>query len=159
VNGSIRSVFDQPSTYIGLDWRPGPSVDKVCLAHDMSFEHKFSTIVSASALEHDPYWNRSTTKMVEYLDPEGILIITCGGAREKAHELHTAPDGKFHTRPAQQLLNHLETLGVYIHEFMYETHFSEGKNSEICVIGFLNPANAVGARLIDHFLPEDEFKS
>jgi len=52
INGSIRDVFSC-SEYTGLDWRPGPAVDIVLLAHEFKSE-KVETVVSASMLEHDP---------------------------------------------------------------------------------------------------------
>ena len=44
VNGSVRQFFDG-GEYVGVDWRPGPCVDLVLLAHEMAFARDVSTEV------------------------------------------------------------------------------------------------------------------
>ncbi len=69
VNGTVRDYFED-CAYLGVDWRDGPGVDFVGIAHELdtpSKPPKFDTAISASMLEHDPYWNMSLRKMVESL--------------------------------------------------------------------------------------------
>src|SRR2546422_3537443 len=70
INGSVREHFTL-CDYTGVDWRPGPGVDVIALAHDMNFEQPFDVVVSAQMLEHDPYWKDSIRAMVLQLKPDG----------------------------------------------------------------------------------------
>jgi hypothetical protein len=123
INGSIRNIIGcNAEEYIGLDWRAGPSVDVVSLAHEYSPERKFKAIVSASMLEHDPYWKDSLSNMAELLDDEGIMVLSWGTALNPSHCLKEAPDGKFHSLKAGLVIDHLKNLGMNIHSFLYEAN-------------------------------------
>jgi SAM-dependent methyltransferase len=101
-------------------------VDLVSLAHEVPFPPEtFDTVLSASMLEHDPYWERSIKKMVETLKPDGLLGISWGAARNTPHEFATAPDGEFHALKAGLVLSLLKNLDIYIHEFQYERSITE----------------------------------
>jgi len=127
VNGSVRRFFSD-CEYTGLDWRRGALVDVVSLAHDMPFDPgSFDTVISASTLEHDPYWDKSLIKMVEVLTDDGALLLSWGSAICKTHRENTCPDyhrsnnpKAFHPRPVVDVLNLLGGIGMYIQEFRYE---------------------------------------
>lgn len=120
INGSVRNVF-KCSDYTGVDWMDGADVDLVSLAHEVSFESmSFDTVVSASMLEHDPYWKKSLIKMIELLKKDGLLAISWGTALNAPHHFKTAPDGEFHALKAGSVLQLLESYGLYIHLFKYE---------------------------------------
>lgn len=167
VNGTVRRFFSGYQQYVGVDWRPGPCVDVVCMARDMQFEEPFDVVISASMLEHDPTWKESITKMVECLRPDGILLLSWGGAQNSPHELYTAPDGNFHALRAGYVLDLLSSLGVYVHEFMYETntpfmkkmsltlHKGSGSQGSVVLVAFKEEYYAVGDSIIDELLPED----
>ncbi len=68
VNGSIKDILEvdtNKNEYVGLDWRAGNYVDVVSLAHEYNPGHQFDSVLSASMLEHDPYWDKSITNMVK----------------------------------------------------------------------------------------------
>jgi len=163
VNGTVREHFDA-AKYVGVDWRPGPLVDVVCLAHDMAFEEKFNTVISASMLEHDPYWRLSIKAMVAQLKDDGALMLSWGAALNPPHEHATAPDCKFHCLPAELVINLLGSLGLHVHEFHYEINIP-GVVREDCVCGsgwgevvllaVKNRTKAVGEPLLDELLKED----
>jgi len=171
INGSIRHVFNC-SDYTGIDWRSGPDVDLVCLAHEVPFApESIDTVVSASMLEHDPYWEKSLTKMVEVLKRDGLFAITWGAALNDAHCLESAPDGKFHALKAGLVLNHLEKLRLYVHIFKYERTICEeygdkeikeakmpNRTHGLCcpiLVGFKDKNLAKGERHIDPLIRED----
>ena len=140
MNGSVRPFFDSTCVYVGLDWRPGPGVDVVSLAHEMPYRDWFDVVISASMLEHDPYWRRSLDAMLAALVPEGALLLSWGSAENKEHELDVAPDGGFHALPAALVLDHLEDRGVYVERFAYEHDISdEGGYGECGLVAFLAP--------------------
>lgn len=165
INGSIRDSFPC-SDYTGIDWIDGPYVDIISLAHKVDFPPEtFDLVVSASMLEHDPYWKQSITKMVEVLKPDGILAISWGAARNPAHYLDSAPDGKFHPLEAGKVLGLLGRLRMYIHEFQYDRTITETLADEafatprlkdnlyglgeVILVAFKDKAYATGERLID----------
>jgi len=128
VNGSVRVYFED-CEYLGVDWRGGPGVDSVGLAHEFDKEKllKFDTAISSSMLEHDPHWERSLCKMVDVLSDDGVLLLSWGSALNLSHEEETCPDydkktnpKPFHPRPVRHVLDLLEKLGMHIQEFRYE---------------------------------------
>lgn len=166
INGSIREHFSC-SDYTGIDWRPGPDVDFVCLAHEVPFaQESVDTVVSASMLEHDPYWEKSLSKMAEVLKPDGFMAVTWGAALNGPHCVASAPDGRFHPLKAGLVLRYLEKIGIYVHEFRYEEALLIENNEAhrvgavpsgaVALIGFKNRSLAVGERIIDPLIPEDE---
>jgi hypothetical protein len=98
VNGSARDVFGVLPHYVGVDWRPGPSVDVVSLAHDYQRATNVpphDVGLSCQCLEHDPYWQdtlRTLFRMVTN-DHAGAawLVVTCAGPGYPVHDLETAP--------------------------------------------------------------------
>ena len=116
VNGTIRDYFKNCKRYIGVDWRSGPCVDVVGLAHEVKFNFKAKAILSASMLEHDPYWEKSLDNMINHLKLNGILVLTWGAAKNAEHRLHEAPDRKFHCLKAAKVINYLvgRNLKIYI---------------------------------------------
>jgi hypothetical protein len=164
VNGSVRQFFSGQRGYVGVDWRPGPNVDVVSLAHEMLFDWPFSTVISASMFEHDPYWKKSLARMVGHMRPRGILLISWGAARNNPHRFETAPDGGFHPLPVGRMLKALAALGMYVHEFRYE-HLSEFTTEEdrrkldegCCGLAAFRDARVAPGEPFHHdLLPEDE---
>jgi len=171
-NGSIRDHF-QCSNYVGVDWRPGrpngvesKTIDLISLAHEVPFaENSFDTVASASMLEHDPFWIWSLEKMVNLLKPDGVMFLSWGAAHNSPHHDRSSPVNRFHALPAGKAIKRLEGLGMYVHDFRYETHFKPSFQSEsvanhgcgeVCLIAFKNPSLAIGERCIDRLLPADD---
>lgn len=120
LNGTIHEHLNGVR-YTGIDWRAGPNVDIVSLAHDVNFESgSVDTVVSASMLEHDPYWARSVVKMVDILKSNGGLFITWGSASNKKHNQEVSPVNRFHALKCGLLIQRLEDLGMGIQSFEYE---------------------------------------
>lgn len=98
INGTPRDLFASATEYVGLDWRPGPGVDVVSLAHEYRGhpDGYFDAAVSTEMLEHDPHWRDSVERMVELVRPGGCLVLTCAGPQRPAHEMQCAPaDGYY----------------------------------------------------------------
>ena len=161
INGSVRDHFSNFSEYIGVDWRAGKNVDKVCYAHEMEFENKFDVVISASMLEHDPHWEKSIPKIVECMADDGILFLSWGAALNKPHCHDTADDGLFHNLQAGYVLKALGDLGMYLHEFHYEGNqfpkiVNMGKGmGEVCLVAFKDEKYAIGDKHIDKLIKED----
>ncbi len=163
VNGTVRDVFICDD-YVGVDWESGPCVDRVSKVHELDIETQFDAVVSASMLEHDPFWEQSITKMVELLKQDGVLILSWGAALNAPHCYDVSPDGGFHNLKAGLVLDLLKRLGIYIHIFKYEANLLYAKDikkragdgwGEVCLVAFKNPACAIGQADIDALIPED----
>lgn len=165
--GTVRDIFEADcEEYIGIDWRAGPGVDVVTLAHDMSFPKQFKAVISASMLEHDPYWEQSIKKMVEYTRPDGILVLTWGAANNLPHCFEEAPDGEFHCLKGDLVRNLVTEIGFTIVEWVYDCNmykvlgcakkqvkgFIGDGTEEICMVAFPIPKIIVQ---IDESIPED----
>ncbi len=120
VNGTIRDYFKNCKRYIGVDWRNGPSVDVVELAHEVKFDFRAKAILSASMLEHDPYWEKSLDNMINHLRSDGIFVLTWGAAKNVKHRLDEAPDRKFHCLKAEKVINYLIGRNLKIHISIYD---------------------------------------
>lgn len=173
INGVIGDWVKSPF-YIGVDWKPGPNVDLISLAHEVPFRSKFfNMVVSSSMLEHDPYWKKSLTKMIDVLKEDGLFAISWGAARNSPHYLATAPNGKFHALKAGLVIQLLEKLGLYIHEFQYqrticlesgddgfiESHLKGNElygMGEVVLVGFKDKSCAVGKQVIESLIDEDK---
>lgn len=94
LNTSVRALFPDVETYIGVDASDGPGVDVVSLAHDYQPTRPIPLVLSCETLEHDPYWRHSLANMVAMLTDNGSLIITCASPERPAHEVACAPDGQ-----------------------------------------------------------------
>ena len=146
-NGSVRRYFEN-CDYVGIDWRPGELVDVVTLCHDYEPHKQFDTIISASMLEHDPYWEKSLEKMVRLLKHDGVLFLSWGAAENPEHCLDDAPDGGFHPLKAWFVIEWLRFLRMDIHEFVYEEKLSGATNEQGCValVAFKDARYAVGTK-------------
>lgn len=121
INGSLRKHIGYGASYVGVDWRPGRNVDVVSFAHDVDFDPgSVDTVVSASMLEHDPYWERSVEKMAEVLKPDGALFITWGSMTNAVHTLKASPLKQFHPLKCGLLIRKFEDLCMGVQSFEYE---------------------------------------
>lgn len=164
VNGTVRNLFSNYKEYVGVDWRAGPNVDFVSLAHKVPWFNHFDTVVSSSLLEHDPHWKKSLIKMTEVMKLNSILLLSWGGALNPPHNHDHAPDCGFHPLPAKMVMDKLQELGIYIHEFRYEgnmegVHLSECVSKdglgEVFLVGFKDKEFALGEKCIETLTPAD----
>lgn len=164
INGSIKDIFTEHSEYLGIDWRPQEGyVDIVSLAHELSIDHKFNVVLSASMLEHDPYWDKSLSNMLSLMEDDGIMLLSWGAALNSPHCFAESPDGLFHGLKAGLLIRKLEELGMYIHEFRYEGLFCPNLSDttyngmgEVVLVAFKNKEYSTGDKEIDFLLDEDK---
>jgi SAM-dependent methyltransferase len=77
-NGTIRDLFT--GTYIGIDMRAGPSVDRVMDAHEIHFKTgTFDVVICAEVLEHDAAFWLTLAEAGRVLVPGGHLLLTTRG--------------------------------------------------------------------------------
>ena len=91
LNGTPRPLFAEALEYIGIDWRPGPGVDRLCLAHKTAIESA-DIVICCQMLEHDPYWILTVLKACSLIRKNGgWFFCTWAGPGYVEHELETAP--------------------------------------------------------------------
>jgi SAM-dependent methyltransferase len=92
VNGSIKSLIVKnwkPSSYSGIDARPGPCVDFVCDASglvDLFGTELVDVVVSTEMLEHAEDWRTAIDQMKKVLRPHGMIYLTCRGPGFPKHD-------------------------------------------------------------------------
>lgn len=90
MNGSPREIFTGAGSWTGVDWRAGPGVDLISLAHEAEVGPA-EIVISCQALEHDPFWEATVRKGCSLLQRGGWLFLTWAGPGYDPHELATAP--------------------------------------------------------------------
>jgi len=76
VNGTLKPIFSNCKTYIGLDQSAGPNVDLVAESHNIPLEDKsIDIIVSSSCFEHDPMFWVTFNEMCRLVKPSGFIYI------------------------------------------------------------------------------------
>ena len=77
VNGSVRQFFES-CRYTGIDCEDGKDVDVVTLAHNFrphDRSHRFDTVISCEAFEHDPFLKKTLAVCVGSLLRKGGLFV------------------------------------------------------------------------------------
>lgn len=105
VNGNPRGFFEA-TEYVGLDWRPGPGVDRVSLIHEYEGhpDGYFDTAVSMETFEHDPYWKASLERMIHLVRKGGAILVTCAGPGRFIHCTETSPTAYYANISLDELL-------------------------------------------------------
>ncbi len=76
VNGSIRNIFNA-SIHVGVDLSSGKNVDHVASGHEIDLKDScFNICISSECFEHNPFWIRTLSNMIDHLPGGGVLIIT-----------------------------------------------------------------------------------
>ena len=94
INGTVRTLFDEPKEYIGLDLGEGPDVDIVCPGQDYQGEDNyFDVSISAECFEHNPYWLETMINMYRITKPDGLIAFTCASQGRAEHgTVRTSPE-------------------------------------------------------------------
>ncbi len=101
INGSVRQLFEG-SEYIGLDPQEGPGVDWVGDALDYEPEKKVDCVVCCETLEHAEDWVALVKKGMDWLDEDGVFLITAAGPGRKPH---SGVDGSYNVRDHEHYQN------------------------------------------------------
>jgi SAM-dependent methyltransferase len=104
INGSIRSVFKDAKTYIGIDPIAGAGVDKVMWSYDIPKvfkEGEFDCVICCETLEHDPNFWVTVNNIRWVLKKGGWLIISTPSL---GTSLHRYPQDFFRFLPDAFLL-------------------------------------------------------
>ncbi len=108
--------------YIGTDIRPGPGVDRIEDAQNLSFPNgSIGSVICCDTLEHIPNIWRATEEMVRVLCKGGVLLITS----VMKYPIHDYPGDywRFTPQAFSYLLRHVGTFAVF---FQGDEDFPEG---------------------------------
>ena len=103
MNGSVREFF-KGAAYVGVDWRGGPGVDVVRLAHEYCPSTPFDAVVCTQMLEHDPHAALTLERAVWLVREGGFLFFTWAGPGTEPHELETAPPAPEYPESVENLV-------------------------------------------------------
>ena len=86
VNGSVRSLFSDADTYIGVDLQDGPGVDVVAFGHELDHATaSYDFALSGECFEHDPHWAQTFANMCRLVRPGGMVAFTCASRGRPEH--------------------------------------------------------------------------
>lgn len=137
VNGSIRTIFDNTSEYVGLDLIKGPGVDIVYDGKNIPINQEFDLCISCECFEHNPNYFENFIKMIELAKQDGLVVFTCAsiGRRE-----HGTTDSNFRKSPgSMKKWNYYKNLK--------KSHFTKRINLEKLFYKFLFFENYVSKDL------------
>jgi SAM-dependent methyltransferase len=85
INGTIRSFF-KGCEYTGLDVAEGPGVDIACQAQEFdAAPESYDVVICCEVMEHNPYWEETFSKMLEWCKPGGLIIMSCASVGRQVH--------------------------------------------------------------------------
>ena len=91
INGGPH--LDIQASYIGVDIGPGPNVDLVCPAQEVSFpSQSFDGAISSECLEHNPFWRETIFQMARLTRSGGLVVWSCAGIGRAIHGVSSSPD-------------------------------------------------------------------
>jgi len=85
INGSIRSIFSDAESYLGIDMQEGPGVDLVTNAATFITDELVDVIVCCEVFEHTGEWPQILETSYKNLNTNGILIGTAAGEGRAPH--------------------------------------------------------------------------
>jgi len=102
VNGTVRPLFPETRSYVGVDVRAGSGVDVVEDASLYRPEQPVDLVVSTEMLEHSPKQSLVIKNIWRMLKPGGYLILTAAGVERVPHN----NDGN-HGMPTDEFYNNV----------------------------------------------------
>lgn len=118
VNGSVRPLFRQAASYVGIDVRPGRGVDLVADGATWQPAGPVDLVVSTEMLEHAPEQAQVIANVARMLKPGGVFILTAAGVERKPHsnDGHVGnPQGEFYRNVSEaDLGDWLEAAGFSV---------------------------------------------
>lgn len=87
VNGSVRPLFTGARSYLGLDMRAGPNVDRVCKVQSVTAElgESADIVITSESLEHDADHLGHLLAALLLVRPMGWLLITAAAPERTPH--------------------------------------------------------------------------
>jgi hypothetical protein len=120
VNGSVRPLFANATSYTGIDILDGPGVDVVVTGYGYEPAHKPSVVVCCEVLEHTEQALAIVRNAAAILKLGGRLLVTCATDPRMPHSgIHGGPleQGEFYRNvPPDILVGWVEQAGLHVLE-------------------------------------------
>lgn len=133
VNGSLKDLFED-SNYIGVDIVGGGNVDIISPIHELKYEDKFDTVVSAEMLEHDAYWKESLKRMYQMCKQGGLIAISCAGKGRREHGTRRSDGEEWGTGDYYMNIEPDHIKEVY-KDYMFKEMYHEENNTDTYFYG------------------------
>ena len=91
INGSVRSVYPQAESWLGIDRNPGRGVDVVADVTTWRTKTKFDVCVCAEVFEHSPEWETIIETARKVLKPGGLFLASCATGARPPHSVSGGP--------------------------------------------------------------------
>lgn len=115
INGSVRSVCSQATSWLGLDIQAGPGVDLVQDAATWETGERFDLVICAEVFEHTPDWRLILAKAYEVLVVGGLLVASCATNDRPPHSAFDGGplrEGEFYRNvPEDEMSEALDQIG------------------------------------------------
>ncbi len=85
VNFSIKSLFDSPVRYYGIDLIDGANVTVACNAKNVFVGGDFDLAISCECFEHNPDYFETFENMCSHTKPGGAILFTCATVGRAEH--------------------------------------------------------------------------
>lgn len=85
INGSVRNLFPNATTYTALDIAEGEGVDVVADASTWTPDRVYDVVVAAEVFEHADSWPEICRTALNALRPGGTFIATMAGPGRPPH--------------------------------------------------------------------------
>lgn len=116
INGTVRFLFLDSTSYTSVDLYDGPAVDIVGDICDLGLENAYETVICAEVLEHAPNWAGIVESCAKALVPGGYLVMTCAGPGRPPHsaldEAPIRPDEHYRNVSAVELEAAFDSAGI-----------------------------------------------
>ncbi len=102
INGSVRDLFPNATTYTALDIAEGDGVDVVADAATWTPDREYDLVVAAEVFEHTDSWPEICRTAFDALHPGGVFIATMAGPGRPPH---SGVDGGANLYPGEHYAN------------------------------------------------------
>lgn len=136
VNGSIRSFFQAPLPYIGLDLAPGKDVDVVCHGADFKYDPYFDIVISTECFEHDARWAETFVNMVRLCRSGGLVVFTCAANYRHEHGTRrTTPQDSAVATDYYRNLNVIDFESMFVLRDAFNFYSFEANGNDLYFVG------------------------
>lgn len=108
LNGSVRDVYPQARSWLGVDVVPGWGVDVIADAATWRTDRLFDVVVCAEVFEHTADWREIVDNAHRHLNPDGLFLASCATADRPPHSAvdgGTVRDGEHYENVSQAAMS------------------------------------------------------
>lgn len=85
INGSVRDMYPNATSWYGIDIVDGPCVDEVADGSEWCSSERYGVAICAEVFEHTPKWREIIRNMHRHLEDGGLLLASCASRDRPPH--------------------------------------------------------------------------